>query len=52
MTVVPQVSVVIPTYNMEAHIAETIRSIQDQTFQDFEVIVVDDCSTDGTGGMC
>ena len=51
MTVVPQVSVVIPTYNMEAHIAETIRSIQDQTFQDFEVIVVDDCSTDGTGAI-
>jgi len=44
----PLVSVVIPTYNMEQHIAETLLSVQTQTFGSWEAIVVDDCSTDAT----
>ncbi|WP_035258459.1 glycosyltransferase family 2 protein [Desulfatirhabdium butyrativorans] len=43
------VSVVIPAYNAEKYIAESIESILGQTFTDFELIVIDDCSTDGTG---
>jgi len=44
----PRVSVVIPTYNMAVFLAEAIESILRQSFQDFEVIVVDDGSTDNT----
>ncbi|MED0903227.1 glycosyl transferase family 2 [Bacillus cereus] len=44
----PFVSVVIAAYNEEKVIAKTIRSILDSNYRDFEVIVVDDGSTDGT----
>ncbi|MDE0973880.1 MAG: glycosyltransferase family A protein [Candidatus Nanopelagicales bacterium] len=44
----PLVSVVIPTYNMEQHISETLISVQSQTLESWEAIVVDDCSTDST----
>ena len=42
----PQVSVVVPVYNAEEYIAETLASIAEQSFVDFDVHVVDDCSTD------
>jgi len=44
----PRVSVVIATYNMAAFLPEAIESVLRQTFQDLEVIVVDDGSTDNT----
>lgn len=43
-----RVSVVIPTYNRAAMIREALKSLQLQTIQDFEIIVVDDCSEDDT----
>lgn len=44
----PLVSVVVTTYNQAAFIGETIRSALGQTYHPYEVIVVDDGSTDGT----
>ena len=44
----PSVSVIIAAYNGAAIIEETLASLQAQTFTDFEVIVVDDGSTDAT----
>ena len=43
-----KVSVIIAAYNVEEYIAETINSVVAQTLKDIEIIVVDDCSTDGT----
>ena len=45
---IPAISVIIPMYNAEKYIGECLESILNQTFQDFEVIVVDDCSTDNS----
>lgn len=42
------ISVIIPAYNREKSIAASINSVLEQTVQDLEVIVVDDCSTDNT----
>ncbi|MCC6544913.1 MAG: glycosyltransferase [Nitrospirae bacterium] len=47
----PKVSVIIPTYNREKYIVETLESVFAQTFTDFEVIVIDDGSTDHTADI-
>ena len=42
----PHISVIMPCYNEQDNIEKSIQSILNQTFKDFELIVVDDCSTD------
>lgn len=44
----PKVSIVLPTYNGEKYIRESIDSVINQTFTDWELIIVNDCSTDNT----
>ena len=44
----PAISVIIPTYNVEKYIVQCLNSLLNQTFQDFEVIVIDDCSKDNS----
>lgn len=44
----PLVSIIMPSYNAERHIAEAIRSVQAQTLSDWELLISDDCSTDST----
>jgi glycosyltransferase involved in cell wall biosynthesis len=48
MNTQPKVSVVIPAYNVCAYLEEALKSLERQSFQAFEAIVVDDGSTDGT----
>ena len=48
----PNVSIGLPVYNGERYLALTIDSILAQTFQDFELIISDNCSTDRSGEIC
>ena len=47
----PLVSVIMPCYNMERFISETIASVQRQTYPHWELLIVDDASTDRTADM-
>lgn len=48
----PKLSVVIPVFNAKEYLRQCIDSVLGQTFSDFEVILVDDGSKDGSGGIC
>lgn len=43
-----KVSIITPSWNSEKYIEKTIESVQKQTYMNWEMIVVDDCSTDRT----
>lgn len=48
----PLISVIMPVYNVEPYVGEAIQSVLQQTFTDWELICVDDGSTDGSSGIC
>ena len=47
-----KISVVIPVYNVEDYLEACVRSVQAQTWQDLEMVLVDDGSTDSSGALC
>ncbi len=47
----PRFSILIPAYNAESTLAETVASVRAQTFSDWELVIVDDGSTDGTRAL-
>lgn len=47
-----KLSIIIPVYNAEKYIEYTLNSIKNQTFKDYEVIIVDDGSTDNSNSIC
>lgn len=46
------ISIIVPVYNVEKYLARCVESILNQTFKDFELILVDDGSSDKSGVMC
>ena len=45
-------SIIIPVYNVRTYLQDCISSVINQTFDDYEMILVDDGSTDGSGELC
>lgn len=50
--IMPEISVIVPVYNTEKHLMRCVKSIVDQTYTDFELILVDDGSSDGSPEIC
>lgn len=48
----PFISVIVPVYNVEAYLDECVRSVLVQDYRDFEIVMVDDGSTDSSGKRC
>ena len=47
-----EVSMIVPVYQVEKYIAQCIESVLNQTFKDFELILIDDGSKDQSGSIC
>ncbi len=49
---IPEISVIMPVYNVEKYLCQAVDSVLAQTYDDFELILVDDGSPDGCGAIC
>lgn len=52
MSNVPFFSIIVPVYNVEHYLGECIDSVISQTYEDYEIILIDDGSTDNSGSIC
>jgi glycosyltransferase involved in cell wall biosynthesis len=52
MSTAPRLSIGLPVYNGETYLAESIEALLGQSYEDFELIISDNASTDGTGDIC
>ena len=48
----PKISIVVPVYNVEKHLKRCVESLKNQTYENLEIILVDDGSTDSSGKLC
>ena len=48
----PNVSVIMPVFNVASFVAQAVQSVLDQSFEDFELIIIDDCSPDQSVAIC
>lgn len=48
----PKISIIVPVYNIQNYLSRCIKSIQSQTFNDFELLLINDGSTDNSGEVC
>ena len=48
----PKLSIIVPVYNVEKYLDKCLTSIEMQTYPDFEVLMIDDGSTDSSGKIC
>ena len=48
----PSISVVIPVYNVEKYLSKCVDSVLSQSFTDYEILLIDDGSTDNSGRLC
>ena len=49
---IPAISIIIPMYNAVKYIKQAVDSVLAQTFTDYEIVIIDDCSTDGSYELC
>lgn len=52
MNTKPLVSIVIPVYKVEKYLLDTVKSVQEQTYENIEIVLVDDGSPDNCGALC
>ena len=52
MNAAPRLSIGLPVYNGEDYLAESLEAMLGQTYEDFELIISDNASTDGTADIC
>ena len=48
----PLISVIVPVYNVKPYVEKCLDSLRAQTYDNLEIIAVDDASTDGSGSIC
>ena len=52
ISIIPEISIIMPVYNSKDYINVAIESVLKQTFSSIELIIVDDGSTDGSAAIC